>query len=105
MADFADELIEESKRIRAQGQRIRGQAISSQIKAGLTLCSAAGESIRRGNLVNAKKTLDALARSIQTIRRHLGESEHVPAGVLPTLCAELEQLEKQLKTIQEELHR
>ncbi len=103
MSDLSNERLEESRRIRAEGARLRGEAISLQIEAGFTLCSAATQSIRSGDSVNAKRTLDKISHAIQKIRKHLDQPEHVPVGILPTLRDELERLEKELKTIQEEL--
>ncbi len=105
MTDFSDEVVEESKRIRAEGVRIRGCAISSQIEAGFTLLSSATQSVLLGDSATAKITLDELAHAMRTIRRHLEEPEHVPTSMLPTLSVELERLELEMKTVQAKLRR
>ncbi len=104
MPKFADELlIEESRRIRAEGAQVRGQAISSQIKAGFTLCIAARHSSQTGDTVTAKRTLDKLVQATRKIRQHLSEPEHLPAQIHSTLCTKLKDLEEELRTTQTEI--
>ncbi len=103
--DLADNVIRESKRIKAEGMHIREQAIISQIKAGFTLCRAASQSIRLADFASAKRTVDRLAHSIERIHLHLEEPEHVPASSVPALYAELKKLEKELKGAEAEVRR
>ncbi len=103
MTYFADELLEENRRIRAEGAQLRGQAISSQIQAGFTLCIAARNSFRMGNIAMAKTTLDKLVRTTHKIRRHLSEPRHVLPDLHSALCADLGHLEEELQSTQAEI--
>ncbi len=103
MTNLADELLEENRRIRAEGAQLRGQAISSQIQAGFTLCIAARHSFRMGDIVMAKKALDKLVQATNRIRQHLSEPRHVPADLHPALCADLKHLEEELQSTQAEI--
>ncbi len=64
---------------------------------------AVNQSLRLKDFANARRIVDRLAQSVQTIRRHIGEPAHVPANMVPTLLAELAQLEKHLATTQAKL--
>ncbi len=105
MSNFVSQLVNESKEIRAKGATIRGQAISSQIRAGIILCMAARQASRRGNSRSANKTLDRVAHAIDRIQHHLSEPKHVPTATLPALRSELERLEEELRATQADLHR
>jgi hypothetical protein len=104
MSISVSELIRESKEIRAKGSEIRGQAISSQIRAGITQCHAARQCFRSGNTTSGNKIIAKLVYAILKIEHHLSEPQHVPADDLPALLGKLEQLKKELQAVQADLH-
>ena len=84
-------------------ERIRGEAIRSQLQLGFTLCAAAAQSIAFRHLDHAERVVRHLRKSTQTIEHHLGLTHHIPSSLVPELRVELRRLEEQIAHVERQL--
>ena len=83
----------ETERLQAIAAQSRLQAIQSQLALGFTLCTLAETQIRIGQFAEARRIVDKVEQSAETIRFHIDEPNHVPKDSIEDLHKHLTQLE------------
>lgn len=84
------DVIEVGQRLRAQAAVLRASAIREQLSFALTLCSLA-----ENDALSAKEgeILARIHHTIEDVRRHLNEPNHVPPDAVDALRQMLSKLE------------
>ncbi len=84
---------------------VRLRAIKAQLSAAVTLCALAEGDITYRRIDNAHLVIERVRHTVDSVRRHLDEPNHVSPSSLPEVRGQLAQVEKRVLALQGRLDR